>query len=222
MTSPARRHFERSIAATAAVGDPTAPVPAAYANGYELMLAQLTEDRRKLKAIQSVERKIALKRDLLPKYQPWVEGRLAGNAGGQDDVLMTVMVWHIDTGDFDRALAIAEYALAHGLTLPDQYKRDVATLVAEEIAEQALAAQADDKPFATEYLLAADALTAGSDMPDEVRAKLQKALGLNLTITDPARALEHLRRAVALHDRVGVKKDIERLERELKKSSDTP
>lgn len=215
MTSPARAHYLRTVAASAAT--PDASAPPAHANAYELMLAQLAEDRRRLKAIQSVERKIELKRELLPRYTAWVDGILAGGQGSQDDVLMTVLVWHIDVGDFDRALQIAEYALAHGLTLPDQYKRDVATLVAEEIAEQAMTTLAAGQPFTVEHLQAAAALTSASDMPDEVRAKLHKALGLCLADTVPAQALDHFHRALALHERVGVKKDIERLERELKK-----
>ena len=65
------------------------------------------------------------------------------------------------------------------------------------------------------------------DMPDEVRAKLCKALGLglrnsaNIDSDTPDKdtattALAFLRRALELHARAGVKKDIERLERLLK------
>ena len=56
-------------------------------------------------------------------------------------------------------------------------------------------------------------------MPDEVRAKLHKAIGYGLAASDPAKALDHLRRALQLFANVGVKKDIERLERELKNSA---
>ncbi|MBN4688500.1 terminase, partial [Escherichia coli] len=109
------------------------------ANAYELMLAKLAEDRRRLKEVQSIERKIEIKRQILPDYAPWVQGALEAGRGGQDAVLMTVMVWRIDVGDFAGALDIAAYALRHGLVLPDQYQRDAATLIAEEIADQALA-----------------------------------------------------------------------------------
>ncbi|WP_255213541.1 phage terminase small subunit, partial [Burkholderia pseudomallei] len=44
------------------------------------------------------------------------------------------MVWRIDAGDFDGALAIAAYALSNGLTLPDQFERSLASLVAEQFA----------------------------------------------------------------------------------------
>ena len=73
-------------------------------------------------------------------------------------------------------------------------------------------------------------LVNDQDMPDEVRAKLHKALGyvhssrIDSTPEDRRQsqretALVHLRRALELHDKVGVKKDIERLEREIKNAA---
>ncbi|MCB4346246.1 hypothetical protein LA345_20305 [Burkholderia vietnamiensis] len=56
-----------------------------------------------------------------------------------------------------------------------------------------------------------DELTAEADMHDQVRAKLCKALGYAVQEADPPRALDYLRRALSLNDRVGVKKDIDRL-----------
>ncbi|MDY8569877.1 phage terminase small subunit, partial [Escherichia coli] len=35
-----------------------------------------------------------------------------------DDILMTVMLWRLDTGDIAGALEIARYALKYGLTMP--------------------------------------------------------------------------------------------------------
>lgn len=212
MTTPARQHFLRASAAKAsAAAAPGATM--ADTTVYEQQLAQLIEHRRRLKAVQSIERKVALKRELLPEYAAYVQGALEGGKGAQDDVLMTVMVWRIDVGDIAGALDIAEYALAHNLTLPDQYERDTATLVAEEIAEAALRQGGE---VGVEDLERAQAAVADRDMPDEVRAKLHKALGYAERESDPEQALLHLRRALSLSERCGVKKDIERLERELK------
>ena len=223
--SLARQHFQRMTAASAAAA--TAPGAPVRANAYELQLIALADAKRALKQVQSVERKAEVKRRVLPQFAPWVQGVLDAGRGGQDDVLMTVMVWQIDVGDFAAALDIASYALQHKLTLPDPYKRDVATLVAEEIAEQSSAALAAGKPVDLDSLDRAALRTAEHDMPDEVRAKLHKALGsghleradLDGKAADKnaARAaLEHFKRALELHGRVGVKKEIERLERALK------
>lgn len=221
MSSPARRHFERK-AAEQRTAEAT-PAQRVNANAYELMLVKLAEDKRRLHQLQSIERRIEVKRTLLPDYAPWIDGVLKGGQGVQDDVLMTVMVWSIDVGDFPRALEIAAYALAFKLAMPDQYKRSTGCLIAEEFADQALRSKDGIDADVTACLIAAGELTAGEDMPDEVRAKLLKAVGYGLAAKgEPGRALEALQAALALHDKVGVKKDIERLEREIKNSAPAP
>lgn len=213
MRSPAQRHFARVTSArAAATGEPGQSL--AGANPYELMLAKLATDRRRLKEVQSIERKRLVKLEVLPEYADYVAGSLEGGRGAQDDVLVTVMVWRIDVGDYAGALAIAAYALTHGLTLPDQYERTLATAVAEEFAEAALAGLKAEKQFDVAQLYQVAELTDKHDMPDVVRAKLYKAIGYALD-PYPSMALPYLRRALELHDKIGVKKDIERLEKAL-------
>lgn len=213
MRTPAQRHFARVAAAlVAATGEPGQSM--AGASRYELMLAKLATDRRRLKEVQSIERKRVVKLEVLPEYADYVAGALEGGRGAQDDVLVTVMVWRIDVGDYAGALLIARYALQHGLTLPDQYERTLATGVAEEFAEAALLALKAEKGFDLDQLYQVADLTDKHDMPDQVRAKLYKAIGYALDAY-PTLALPNLRRALELHDKVGVKKDIERLEKAL-------
>ena len=224
--SPAKKHFQHAQAAQRQSID--APVRA-DATAYELMLAKLAEDRRRLHDVQSIERRAEVKRELLPDYEAWVGGALEGDHGVQDDVLMTIMVWRIDVGDLAGALQIAAYAIKHKLAMPDQYKRSTGCLIAEEFADYALRLDAIASDI-TEQLQAANDLTANEDMPDEVRAKLLKAIGYGMAqpsdgINPEVRtallhqALDHLKRALGLHDKVGVKKDIERIEREIKNSA---
>lgn len=194
MLSPARRHLMRLEAEAASQ---QASNPLRHANGYELMLLKLNDDKRRLKKVRSKERKAELKREMLPEYLPWVAGVLTKGTGAQDAVLMTVMIWRLDAGDVPGALEIARYALQHGLVPPSGFKRDT-----------------------TGYLLAALELTKSEDMPDQVRAKLHKITGY--VLRDGGRALdamEHLTRALQLHEGCGVKKDIERLATELKKQA---
>ena len=77
-----------------------------HASGYDLMLLQLAEDRRRLKGVQSTVKKAEIKVELLPKYAAWAEGVLAAGGAQQDDVLMYVMLWRIDAGDYAGALEI--------------------------------------------------------------------------------------------------------------------
>lgn len=219
MQSPAKAHFDRAMASvTAPAADQ--PLPAFAANQYELMLLKLAEDKRRLKDIQSIERKIEVKTTLLPEYQPWIEGVLEGGSGRQDDVLMTVFVWAIDTADFALAIKIGEYAIEHGLTMPDQYKRDVPCVLAEEIAEVAIKETDDTRAIILPVLLKVSQLTDGKDMPDEVRAKLYKAIGYACRAAGALpEAKEALTRALDLHGKIGVKRDIELIERSIKNSA---
>jgi tetratricopeptide (TPR) repeat protein len=189
---------------------------------YELMLSKLHEDRRRLKDVQSIERRADIKRVLLPEYMPWVNGVLEGGSGVQDDVLMTVLIWCIDTTQFGDALRLAEYAIKHKLATPDQFNRDLPTVLAEEIAEQSIKAInagdcSDEMLF---DLMQTNLLTSDCDMPDEVRAKLMKAIGYaHRAQGSYHEAQAALRRALDLSEKIGVKKDIEGLERAIKNSA---
>ncbi|WP_275098060.1 phage terminase small subunit [Sedimenticola hydrogenitrophicus] len=214
MLTPAKKHFMKTKAASETAADDLDSY--SDATQYELMLAQLAQHKRQLKAIQSTELKCAKKAEILPEYVPYVEGVIESGSGVQDDVLMTIMLWRIDAGDIPGAIRIAAYALAHGLRMPDQYKRDLATTLAEEVADNAAR---DPAAIPTDMLLAVYEMTVERDMPDEVRAKLQKAIGIQLSDTDKPAALDHLKRALQLHDRSGVKKQIEKLEREIQQAN---
>lgn len=216
-----------------ATGGEIGPRAAALA----MILLQLQEDRARLKGIQSVVRKIDLKRELLPRYDAWVSGILEAGDGVQDEVLATVMVWRIDVGDYAGALPLAAHVLRHGFALPDQFERQPAVLIAEEIADAAIAAIADDREFSAEILNEVALLTQPHDMPDQVRAKVHKALGLELASrldklaengvagarrAGAVAALAEFKQAFALNPKAGVVKDIQALERELKNTPADP
>lgn len=245
-----RRHRARmlgQLAASQAAG-PVAARTGAAASEYALQRARLGVDLRRLKEIQSIERKIELKRELLPAYADWVAGVLAADTGAEDDILTHYMIWSIDIGAYDAALPLAAYVIRHHLTLPERFDRTAPTLICEEIAEAALKrlgqapTQEDDPDLAMtgallSTLRAVEAMVEHEDIFDQVRAKLEKAIGLALlrradaTAPDadgPAGArrgaqetgLRHLKRALELDDGAGVKKRIEQVERELRKTAD--
>ena len=144
MTSPARAYLERNMAALK--GADISEHSRAGTNAYELQLMQLTEFRRRLKQIESIERKIEAKRGMLPDFIPWVTGVMDADRGGQDDVFVTVMLWTLDTGDLQAALPMAQYVIRHKLDTPDRYERSAATLIAEEVADNANRMRSDEHP----------------------------------------------------------------------------
>lgn len=214
--SIARAHMHRTMAAkqSAASTAGATPEPGSLA---EKMAHALSMHMAALKQIKSRTAKIEAKRDMLPDYAAYVDGVLAAGNGGQDDVLVTIMVWRLDTGDYDGALAIAAYAIRHGLGTPVTFSRDVPATLLEEMADAALVNGLDDAARAAMVapLSTAMDLTEGCDMPDEVRAKAHKAMGLGLKDEDPAEAAEHLRIALKLDPKCGVKAELNRLEKHL-------
>lgn len=253
----AQRHRDRSAGALAVLagaaaandndgagGDAREPTPAV------LQRLAMAEDRRQLKTHQSVEARIALKRTLLPKYEAYVVGLVEAGAEArhqdpsfrapQDDVVMNVLIWLLDVGELDDAVRIFDFALTHGWAMPANFKRNLQTFVAEQAAEFALQELEAGRPVSLMALSVLEELVRDRDMPDEVRARLHKAIGrelmrraseapadgeANQTGSRKARleaALEQLTRARDLDDRSGCKGDIQRIERELKKTPEDP
>lgn len=213
MASPAQRHAMRVSAMKAARREDN---PLRHATPYEQMLVKLAADRRTLKEIHSKERKAEKKRELLPFYLPWVTGVLENGTGTQDAILMTVMLWRLDAGDIPGALEIARYALRYNLSMPEYHHRTAPYMLAEEVALAALRARDAGQPVDATVLLDTLNLTREADMPDEVRARLHKVTGLTLRDAGQlADAMTHLQRASQLDRNAGVRKDIERLTREL-------
>lgn len=213
MTSPAALHMMRVSASETAR---RAAAPLRNATAYEQMLVKLAADCRTLKQISSKEQKAAKKRELLPFYLPWVAGVLASGKGAQDDIVMTVMLWRLDADDIAGALEIARYALTYGLKMPVG-RRPVPCLLAEEVALSAQRLRTAKQPAELTNLLDTLELTERADMPDIVRAKLHKITGYVLREAEQLpEALAHLQRAIQLESTIGVKKDIEQLERQLR------
>ncbi|WP_225775919.1 terminase endonuclease subunit [Pseudomonas sp. Marseille-Q5115] len=224
--SPAKAHYQRTTAAIAAAA--VAPTQTMEGlNAYELQLAQLHQDRLRLKQVQSTKGKAELKRQLLPAYAPYIEGVLASGQGAQDEVVTTIMLWRIDAGDYGGALDIAAYALKHNLRMPDRFNRTSGCLVAEEIAEAQLTAMKAGNEADMALLQRTAELTEDQDMPDEARAKLYMAIARatvwGLTEENPGQpgqiqaGIDLFGRAIELHDKCGVKKDVDAAKRLLTK-----
>lgn len=245
--SLARRHRDRILAAQtvsaavapaggAAHAPAAAPLPAAgatsspAARAANQIVLRMTHDLRALKETRSIAHKITKKREMILQYRDWIAGILGADngvgTGLAADVLPTIMVWAIDIGDFDYALTLADFVLRHRVAMPKRYERDAATLIVEEIADQAIKLQNADQRFPVAILDRVQDMTFADDIHDQVRAKLLKAIGVELLAAaqdmeaDPARgelasALSALREAQRLHDRIGVKDKIKRADKML-------
>lgn len=246
MSSPFRRHKQRVLGIMSGTVAPETvrttelqePKPTTAAGQeYAALRVLLHDNLRTLSDIASHEARVPVKVEMARAFVPWIEGVLAaagtdGSQAAQDEILVTNLVWAIDYRDFDYALRLATHAIRHGLAMPEKFTRTPACYLAEEVAT---IANAEFDAVSLDHLLAVSALVEGHDMHDAVRAKLLKAIGRRYARRaeefDPAAdnapaggkaayvetALENLRRALQLDANVGVKKDIERLDREAKK-----
>lgn len=241
--SPALAHRQRTLASLAsgkqaAVALPEIDDANPAAVEYRQLLAALHNDLRTLHDVQSVQEKIARKRTMIDTYLPWVNGALDAGAEGravQDEIVVTIMIWALDIHNWPLALDLGDHVLAHGLALPERYKRTPACLLVEEVAD---AAKADIEAVPFDALQRVGLMADSHDMPDQVKAKLLRACGLSLADQaakfDPtaedavaggkpaliAAAIDALKRAIMFDRNVGVKKQVEQLEREAKKLAD--
>lgn len=218
-----RQHREKILAQAAArqaTKDGHSTMDAANAaNIYDQMLAQLAAHKVELKAIQSLKAKAKKKAAFIPEYEGYVEGVLAADEDVQDDVVVTVLIWAIDAGQIDYALEIAEWALKYDLDPPAGFDRSLASIVVEEIADSAAAHPQPDK---LEGLERVNVLVKDKDVPDPVRAKMYKALGLLSAEENPEQALEYYQLALEYNPKAGVKKTISKLLKSLAKTPPAP
>ena len=171
-------------------------------------------DDQQLSNIQSISHKTELKKEFLPFYIPWIEGTIAEGVGSQDDMLVKLMVWCLDTHDFKTAVDIAAYALLNDFVMPEPFTRDVATVFVEQLAEEMLSLEKDtDVSVHADLVQRAIEVTTSQDMPDQVRAKLYRVLGDSLKDAKPDDAINAYKIAIKLEDKVGCKKDLAQLEK---------
>ena len=169
-------------------------------------------DFEHLSNIQSISHKKELKAEFLPPYLPWIEGTIAQGVGAQDDMLVKLMVWALDTHDFKTATDIAEYALLNDFVMPEPFMRDVATVFVEQLADELLILKKDtDTAVYADLIQRAINITTDQDMPDQVRAKLYRVLADSLKDAKPTESITAYETAIKLDDKVGCKKDLEQL-----------
>lgn len=223
MLTPAQRHFQRVMAERHGKAEDLSDTAR---TAHEQILHRMRMDMAALKRIQGEQAKAALKRQMLPNYEGWIEGTLEGDSGRQDEVITRLMIWAIDVRDYPLAVRIGRYVIAHNLAMPDRFNRTAATALVDEICDPILVqVKADDTTDVTPYLTVLDDVadfTASSDMPDVVRAKLHKARAFALrngTPVEQETALGLLRAALVMDPGAGVKKEIDRLARVVKKAA---
>lgn len=190
-----------------------------------LMLQELAlaEDLERIADINSRELRQQLKRDeLLPKYLPYVQRYRESGLNHPNPVLMQVLVWLFDTAQFEQGLELAEFAIAQGQELPERFRRDVPTFVADEVIEWAEAehkAGRNPEPYVSHLLPRVD---GEWQLFERIPARYHKLLGiLALEREEWATAITHFDRATELYPEIGVATRRAQADKALRRQDDT-
>lgn len=232
--SNADRFFNRRKVSTqqtrqpAGVAVATAPTPSpagsqtvrigvvkpAMSNQDKLMQVSLVADLVRIKRIQShAMRDVRKKDELVPRYREYLEGLIAKNRAGPADVVFCNLVWAIDVGDVEWARALGNYAIEHDVATPDDFRRDIRNVYVGDMARLALKLNQSKQP--TRWIVEIEQQSASWDLVDQIRADLYKACGFDRASSEPAKAVDYLKQALALDPRCRVTRVINRLEKKL-------
>jgi hypothetical protein len=172
----------------------------------KLMEDALAVDLDRIGAINSRELRQQLKRDeLLPKYLDYVQRYRDSGLSFPNSVVMQVLVWLFDTVQFEAGLDLADFAMEQGQVMPERFKRDVPTFVADAVIEWAEAEQKagrSPEPYLSNLLPRVD---GEWQLTEQIPAKYHKLIGIRaMAAKDWAKAITHFERATELHAAVGV------------------
>jgi hypothetical protein len=114
--------------------------PANARKNLMLQEAALDVDLARLSDLNNLASKQLLKRnELLPKYQEYVQRYCESGLNFPNRVAVQVMVWLFDTAQFEDALELADFLMEQGQQMPERFRRDIQTFVADAVYDWALA-----------------------------------------------------------------------------------
>ena len=227
-----RRTLALGIAAvTAAAGAPMAysaadalSSPANARKNLMLQEAALDLDLKRLSDLKNLASKQSLKRDeLLPKYQDYVQRYCESGLNFHNRVVVQVMVWLFDTEQFEDGLELADFAMEQGQVMPERFKRDIQTFVADAVVEWAMVeyqANRSPEPYLSNLLPRVD---GEWQLTEQIPAKYHKLIGIRAMEAKAwETALQHFERATALYPKVGVDTRMDNCHKALKKQQAKP
>lgn len=180
--------------------------PANAQKHLKLMEDALAIDLERISAINSREARQQLKRDeLLPKYLDYVQRYRDSGLNHANPVLMQVLVWLFDTAQFEQGLELANFAMEQGQAMPERFRRDIPTFVADELIEWAEVehkAGRSPEPYLSDLLTWVDGRWV---LFEKIPARYHKLLGIiAMEAKDWAQAITHFERATELYPEIGV------------------
>ncbi|AMB78576.1 terminase [Pseudomonas fragi] len=234
--SLALAHKRRILALGSAAVATAAGAPAAYspadalsspANARKHLMLQeaaLDQDLERLSAIKGMAGRQLLKRDeLLPKYQDYVQRYCESGLNFQNRILVQVMVWLFDTAEFEDGLELADFAIEQGQVMPERFKRDIPTFVADAVIDWAFDeynARRSPEPYLSNMLPLVD---GEWELTEQIPSKYHKLIGIRaMEAEEWQTALKHLERSTELYPKAGNDTRIVKCRKALEKQAAKP
>lgn len=168
-----------------------------------LMTSALAEDCARLSDLNSMEAQQRLKREeLLPKYLAYVQRYRESGLNHPNPVLMQVLVWLFDTEQFEPALDLADFAMAQKQDMPERFRRDIPTFVADTMidwADAEVKAGRSPEPYLSQLL---PRVEKEWELFEKIPTRYHKVLGLMAFDQERWKdAISHFERATELCSR---------------------
>ncbi|WP_338522423.1 phage terminase small subunit [Pseudomonas batumici] len=211
--SLALKHKQRILDQGPATNDvPYSPTqalagPANARKHLALMSSAMAEDLARLSDLNALDARQRLKRDeLLPKYREYVQRYRDSGLNHPNPILMQVLIWLFDTEQFEEGLELADFAMQQKQPMPERFRRDIPTFVADTVIEWADAeykAHRSPEPYLSRLLPRVD---GEWQLFEKIPARYHKLLGcIAMDREQWSDAIAHFERAAALYPSIQVK-----------------
>lgn len=169
----------------------------------------------------SKEVRAQLKRDeIIPDLLPYLEEYCTAGQHYENRVLVQLVIWFFDIGDLERGLKWGFLALKQGQPMPQRFKRDLPTFIADvvlEWAEEQSKAGHSIQPYFGQVF---EKVSKEWELFEKITANYYKLAALQLINSadeaEQKQCLALLEQADKLHAPVGVRTRINALKKKLK------
>ncbi|MFV7361056.1 phage terminase small subunit [Citrobacter portucalensis] len=165
-------------------------------NSLHLQIQALNQDLAALSDLPMISDRVAHKRDvLLPKWMPTVDAYLESGSEFDHPVFAWCVVWLFDVGDLDKALELADVAIAKRQPTPEKFRSPFPAFVADTVMEWAESTTAAGESIEPYFSRTFENVVTRWRLHEEITAKWYKFAGLQLLRDDSGQP-----RATAVED----------------------
>lgn len=178
---------------------------ATHDKNYRAFNHKLRADLARLNKIPSKMERKEIKRLSVPEYDEYIQPLLvSGKTGKNNDVFAWVLVWCVDAGLLDQAIKMLAVALDNELTAPRLFtSRKLPEIVVEDIS--VIVGNHQTPEIFKDYLFQLEDLTKQTSLPDYIRSKLYRALGLAVMNQSAHDAAKWFEKSVEYNPKGGAK-----------------